>query len=239
MKITYIHHSSFLVECEQANMLFDYFEGNLPDISKEKPLYIFSSHRHADHFSPVIFNQFEHYDKVTFILSNDIWANRVPKDCLDKTVFLGKNTTETIGQLEVSTLRSTDEGIAFLVTLGKETIYHAGDLNDWTWIGEEEDWNKKMRRVYRSIVSEIKEVRIDAAFLPLDGRQGEEFYQGMDYFLKTAADVGAVFPMHCWGDYTVIPKLKAMPQSATYRDKIRDIDREGQVFELKTGNDVH
>ena len=27
MKITYIHHSSFLVEMEQIALLFDYFEG--------------------------------------------------------------------------------------------------------------------------------------------------------------------------------------------------------------------
>ena len=38
MKITYIHHSSFLVETEAAYLLFDYFQGKLPEISQEKPL---------------------------------------------------------------------------------------------------------------------------------------------------------------------------------------------------------
>ena len=32
MKITYIHHSSFLVETEENYFLFDYFEGKLPQL---------------------------------------------------------------------------------------------------------------------------------------------------------------------------------------------------------------
>ena len=50
MKITYIHHSAFLVETESAYLLFDYFQGKLPEFSEEKPLYVFASHRHPDHF---------------------------------------------------------------------------------------------------------------------------------------------------------------------------------------------
>ena len=51
MKITYIHHSAFLVETESVYLLFDYFQGNLPELSEKKPLYVFASHRHPDHFS--------------------------------------------------------------------------------------------------------------------------------------------------------------------------------------------
>ena len=57
MKITYIHHSAFLVETESAYLLFDYFQGKLPEFSEEKPLYVFASHRHPDHFSKVIFDR--------------------------------------------------------------------------------------------------------------------------------------------------------------------------------------
>lgn len=37
MKITYIHHSSFLVETEENYFLFDYFEGKLPQLKEDKP----------------------------------------------------------------------------------------------------------------------------------------------------------------------------------------------------------
>ena len=52
MKITYIHHSSFLAELKGAALLFDYFEGSL-SLPEKKPVAVFVSHRHGDHFSPV------------------------------------------------------------------------------------------------------------------------------------------------------------------------------------------
>ena len=51
MKITYIHHSSFMAELEHTALLFDYFEGDIPEIPEDKPLFVFASHRHGDHFS--------------------------------------------------------------------------------------------------------------------------------------------------------------------------------------------
>ena len=50
MKITYIHHSSFMAELEHTALLFDYFEGDIPEIPEDKPLFVFASHRHGDHF---------------------------------------------------------------------------------------------------------------------------------------------------------------------------------------------
>ena len=36
MKITYIHHSSFSVELERSVLLFDYFQGEIPEFDPEK-----------------------------------------------------------------------------------------------------------------------------------------------------------------------------------------------------------
>ena len=52
MRITYIRHSAFLVEWEDIVCLFDYAEGNLPEIARDKRLCVFGSHRHSDHFNP-------------------------------------------------------------------------------------------------------------------------------------------------------------------------------------------
>ena len=65
MKITYIHHSAFMAETDSACLLFDYFEGALPEIPVEKALYVFASHRHGDHFSEVIFHLAEKHEKIT------------------------------------------------------------------------------------------------------------------------------------------------------------------------------
>ena len=47
MKVTYIHHSSFMAELEHAALLFDYFEGEGPAGEGDKPLFVFASHRHG------------------------------------------------------------------------------------------------------------------------------------------------------------------------------------------------
>ena len=89
MKVTYIHHSSFLVETDENYFLFDYFEGELPEFKEDKPLLVFASHRHGDHFSPVIFELAGKHKKTGFVLSDDIWKRRVPEEFLGKTYFTG------------------------------------------------------------------------------------------------------------------------------------------------------
>ena len=44
MRVTYIHHSSFLVETERCYYLFDYEKGYLPKMNVTKPIYVLSSH---------------------------------------------------------------------------------------------------------------------------------------------------------------------------------------------------
>ena len=61
MKITYIHHSSFLIELETMTLLFDYTEGVLPEIRRDKPLLVFASHRHGDHYSEKVLDLIREY----------------------------------------------------------------------------------------------------------------------------------------------------------------------------------
>ena len=69
MKVTYISHSGFLIETKNCLFLFDYYEGKIPPLSQEKPLFIFVSHWHSDHFNPEIFSI--RHEKVHYILSHD------------------------------------------------------------------------------------------------------------------------------------------------------------------------
>ncbi|MEY8338603.1 MBL fold metallo-hydrolase [Lachnospiraceae bacterium 62-35] len=231
MKVTYIHHSSFLVETENRYLLFDYFKGMIPKLQADKPLFVFASHRHGDHFSQVIFQLAESHPEVNYILSSDIWKKQVPKYLLEKTIFLKSHVEEEIVPgIRVKTLKSTDEGVAFFIHCDGLGIYHAGDLNNWYWEGEPDTWNEKMERIYRSEISRIHGERIDVAFIPLDGRQEEKFYLGIDEFMKYA-DARVIFPMHCWGDFSVIKRLKAMDCSKAYRDRIVDITADGESFE--------
>ena len=226
MKITYIHHSSFLVELKQLSLLFDYFQGDVK-LPEGKPAVIFASHRHGDHFSPVIFDFAKERQDVYYVLSDDIWEKRTPSGLRERILFAGPGqefSLPWLSGISVRTFKSTDEGVAFLIRSPEGVIYHAGDLNNWQWEGEPKDWNRNMEVNYHRQLEAMKNEKIDVAFVPLDPRQGKDFYRGMDDFMKM---VGAarVFPMHCWDDFTVISRLKAMEESKDYRDRIMEIGR--------------
>lgn len=227
MKITYIHHSCFLAETESACLLFDYFEGGLPPIPENKPLYILASHNHHDHFSETVFSL--NHPKITYLLSWDIPAERVPEG--KEVHFLQPQETWTDGCLSLETYRSTDEGVAFWCRVDGKQLYHAGDLNHWYWEGEDEDWNRDMTDSYRAEVAKMAGRKADAAFLPVDPRLEQWFYLGADGFMQQA-DADVIFPMHFWGDFSVCQQLQAHPCSENYRDRIVTIEEKGQSFSL-------
>ena len=161
------------------------------------------------------------------MLSDDIWEKRTPSGLRERILFAGPGqefSLPWLSGISVRTFKSTDEGVAFLIRSPEGVIYHAGDLNNWQWEGEPKDWNRNMEVNYRRQLEAMKNEKIDVAFVPLDPRQGKDFYRGMDDFMKM---VGAarVFPMHCWDDFTVISRLKAMEESKDYRDRIMEIGR--------------
>lgn len=229
MEVTYIYHSSFLVECEKRYLLFDYFKGQIPELDAQKPLIVFASHRHGDHFSEDIFDLAKEHEETWFVLSSDIWKKRVPESLLNRTLFLGSGRKEKFCGLQIETLKSTDEGVAWLIDAEEYVIYHAGDLNDWTWIGESDRFNQTMRRAYRRQIEKLVDKKIDIAFVVLDPRQEKEFAAGMTWFLQHV-QAAHIFPMHCWEDYSVIEKYKRLEEAKPYVNRICDITAPGERF---------
>ncbi len=255
MKITYIHHSSFSIEMENAVMLFDYFKGNVPLFDTKKHIFVFVSHKHPDHFDMGIFELAKTYPYITFLLSDDIQMDEahmdrkhIPQISRPHILSIGKNESiflpirkgsgkrEESGTadaekpgLYVETLASTDEGVAFIIACNNQVIYHAGDLNWWSWDGETQEEYMDMTNRFQREMAKIKGREFDAAFVPLDPRQENRFWWGFDYFMKTT-QTKLVFPMHFWKDYSVITKLKNMEKAKEYFNKIADIKEEGQIF---------
>ncbi len=238
MKITYIHHSGYLVALEAVLLLFDYVGGPLPELDAARDLIIFSSHRHGDHFDPLIFELDQKHPKVRFVLSDDIWKKRVPKTLLAKTSFVKPDTSMRLSlsdesEVNIAAYKSTDEGVAFVVRTGGQTIYHAGDLNDWRWEGESDSWNNKMHADYMRELEKMlaDNVKPDAAMIPVDGRLEQWFGLGLREFMDTVG-AGMIFPMHFWRDFGIIARLKQQAFTQDYRDRIADIVRDGQTFVL-------
>lgn len=231
MKITYINHSSFSIELDNCTLLFDYFEGEIPEFDKNKKLYVFSSHGHHDHFNSVIFDLESKYKDIKYILSSDI-KNIINKEANNIT-YIDVNEDISLDKLEIKTLESSDIGVAFIVNVEGKTIYHAGDLNWWHWEGENSDKeNKEAESMFKKEIDKIKNNHFDIAFVPLDPRQGEQYYLGFDTFMKNT-NTKIVFPMHCWGKYSIIKKLLESNHSNTYKDKIISINHKNQEFNIE------
>ncbi len=244
MKITYIYHSSFFLEAESCQLLFDYTQGELPAFNAGKPLYVFVSHAHHDHFQPSLFRTILEKAKqhgvsaVNFILSYDVPAPSLPQEEGLLAIQLSPHKSWTDSLLQVHTLRSNDAGVAFSISLSDQdtneksvtrNIYFAGDLNAWNWDGDAEDM--ALIKQYHEELSIIQDIPFDVAFLPLDPRLEEDAMQGItDFFTVCSCQAAHVFPMHCWGDYPLIEKTRNRLSSTPIAEKIISIHREGDSF---------
>lgn len=228
MKITFICHSSFLVETDSVSLLFDYYGGVLPVIPKDRPLYILASHSHPDHYSGKIFPLAERYPSVQYLLSSDIPKREVPENIRERTFFLQPGSFWEDSCLQIRTLASNDQGIAFWCSAGETQIYHAGDLNNWYWDGDAED--AAMADLYHNELKKIAGKTADLAFIPLDPRLKKPSLGILD-FMKTA-DARYIFPMHMWNHFELIPEIKKDPAAAAYRNRIMDITENGQIFSI-------
>ena len=201
----------------------------MPEFDPAKKLLVFASHSHPDHFNREILKLADVYPDVEYIFPKDIRIAK--KEQRESEHFMRKRDEITVGDTKVKSLRSTDEGVAFLVRCEDRIIYHAGDLNWWHWEEEDDAYNRMMRGDYQKEIETLTGEKIDLAFVVLDPRQEEQFYWGFDWYMRHT-DTKIVFPMHMWKQYEVQDRLIGMEVSEPYQEKIMRIREMGQVFEL-------
>ena len=205
MKVTNIHHSSFLVETNSCYYLFDYEKGNIPKLDINKAIYVFSSHSHHDHYNADVFSILKDLGmkNIYAVLSDDI---KPPVNIVVLQVSSGKEYELYHGQ-KITTFKSTDLGVAFLIEDNNKIIYHAGDLNDWVWDDESDSYNEQMTLNYKNqmqlLSNKLNQRKIDVAFVVLDPRQEKDYDRGLCTFLEYVS-VDKVYPMHYWGDKKII-----------------------------------
>jgi len=236
-KVYHIHHSGFLVETPEVYYLFDYDTGDLPHLDTAKPLFVFVSHSHADHYNPEVFPLLTSMSMkhITAILAKDISPKKYPS-CLMPAAPENLESIRSQGFIPVikayhsreyelpfhthiQTLLSTDSGVAFFLTRPEGTIYHGGDLNDWSIEATPEPERRQMTGSYLASIAKLKGKRIDIAFLPLDPRLGIYYAKGFLAFLKTA-DVRHAYPMHYWEHPEIITRF--VQEYPEYADIIVD-----------------
>lgn len=241
MRITYIEHSGFAVEWENCIWVFDYYRGEIPSWDKKKPLVVFSSHVHQDHFVPDIFDMFSEFEDVHYILSSDI-RKKVKKLNLEEDLnhridYMkpGEELFLTVGddeELEIWTLDSTDCGVSFMVRYEGKNIFHAGDLNCWVWDEDSKAEKNDMISRYQREINKLIHIPVSYAFLPLDHRLGDNYDLGIRYFMEHV-EVSHVFPMHLWGRYSTVIKFRDSLEDEKEKEKVVSVSYTGQQWEFE------
>ena len=209
MKLYYLYHSGVAVETERHLLIFDYYQDTLPGGAPAllqqvgKPVTVFASHGHYDHFNRTILTWKDAYPDITYVLSDDI----PPVDGCHR---IGPRKTLELPGLTVSTLRSTDQGVAFVVTCDGHTIYHSGDLHWWHWSGEPDRDNQIMETAYKREMERLEGVHLDVAFLPVDPRQEADGLRGIEYF-AAHNDCPCLVPIHYSWDPSILETLQRTP----------------------------
>lgn len=246
MQVIFVHHSCFLIEIDEKVLIFDYFDGSkvesynfmgkLPTYEVDTPIYIFSSHCHKDHYDMDVLRWADHYTNIHYIFSKDIRIspNFLKKHDIDtevrqKVTFVSPGKKYMVDDVEITTLKSTDAGVAYYVTTKGASFFHAGDLNDWKMEGVGDLINGRMKKAYRHEINKLKDKPINLAFVPMDPRLGADQFEGFDYFIKNT-DAEFIFPMHMWQDYSGIKEYKKRVSNLGMADRIIEINRENQVF---------
>ena len=217
MTITYIFHSGFALEGNECILIFDYWmdpENVIPDFLRSgKPMYVFSSHFHEDHFCRRIFEWKEQKENITFILSKDIVKHhRAQKE--EAQVWLAKGGTWQDEHVKVTATGSNDSGVSWIVEVENKRIFHAGDLNNWyaRFLNEDYSGGNIMSEEFGEVnpgreeklfLGELKDIRkitqkFDIVFFPIDGRIGNGYTRGGRQFIEQF-QTGLFIPMHFAG----------------------------------------
>lgn len=166
-RIHYFYNSGWLVETSRHFLVFDFIpnkEANVgfTDLSRQwqlspqnKPILVFISHDHQDHFTDSIFSLQKEAKEIRFILG---WQ---PKShpAVSHLSVLSPGDSLTEKDFTVYTHPATDDGSAFLVLVDGMSVYYAGDHALWA---------EELVTDYTAALEQIRArtSRIDIAFLP-------------------------------------------------------------------------
>jgi ankyrin repeat protein len=134
--VWYLGHSGWAIKTKNHFLIFDYMiepdKENPVDYSlasgyvncdelHDQNVYVFCSHEHWDHYSDSIFNWKNTISNIKYVLGH---RTNLPNA---EFTYLAPRIEKDIEDIKVSTIRSTDAGVAYLVEVDDLIIYHGGD----------------------------------------------------------------------------------------------------------------
>lgn len=208
MEITYIHHDGFAIETKNTIIIIDYFEESINEktllesiIDSDKTIYFLSSHRHHDHFCKTVLEYAR--ENIIYVFSGDIGKIHSDVRSVRNMNFINKGDIYQDELIKVTAYGSTDIGISFKIDVDGESIFHAGDLNNWHWNEEcDAKRSKKYEDDYLGELNYICEENnyFDIVMFPMDPRLGKDYARGATQFIEKIK-VRYFIPMHFWNEF--------------------------------------
>jgi len=131
--VYYLGHAGWAVETKNNVLIFDYFKMGQPADEPSfanggvntaeldgKKVTVFVSHKHNDHFDKSILGWNGKIGNLTYVFGER-------PDSVFACELIGPRESRVINGIGVSTIKSSDAGVAFFVAVDGVTIYHAGD----------------------------------------------------------------------------------------------------------------
>ncbi|MBN1272563.1 MAG: ankyrin repeat domain-containing protein [Candidatus Aminicenantes bacterium] len=198
--VWYLGGAGWAIKTKNKFLVFDYApmgsgpdepllaNGNInPEEIKGQHVYVFVTHAHNDHFNPSIFKWKDSLKNITFILGFEA------KNAPDHTAIKPRERKK-IDDMEIITIKSTDEGVGFIVSVDGLVLFHAGDHAN-----KAEDVNGPFRIEIDYLAG--LGIKPDMIFMPITGCGFQDegtIKKGIVYTLDHLKP-GAFFPMHAGG----------------------------------------
>lgn len=205
-EIVYFYQNCFLIKHGEEGILFDvpdksFIEENvfsLIDKISPENINLFFSHGHSDHFTKDL--SFFKDKKLRIFVPENIKIDK--KDVIslktDNDSFKDKD-------LKVSTIKSNDEGMAYILEWKGLRIYFGGDLASWYWEGlSKQEFELYVKYFFDTVENLKKKKPFDIVFSNADNRVRD---------LSGAKDImdalrpGLFVPMHLFGNIDILKQL--------------------------------
>ncbi|UCD18829.1 MAG: ankyrin repeat domain-containing protein, partial [candidate division WOR-3 bacterium] len=198
--VVYLGHSGWAIKTENHLLIFDYFEAQnralpidaslasgyvVPAEIKSENVMVFASHDHGDHYDPRILGWKNDAPNIRYILGFR------PRDIEHEYTYTEPHTTTELEGLTITTIRSNDSGVGFLIEVDGVTIFHPGDHANGSM-----DMSPNYTAEIDAIASMNK--NIDLAFGPILGCSlgtPESVQLGAHYAIETL-NPKVFMPMH-------------------------------------------
>lgn len=134
--IWHLGHSGWAIKTQNHLLIFDYSNNQnrplptdaslasgyiVPDDIKDENVTVFVTHHHGDHYDPTIFEWRHGVPNIQYVLG---FKDRQSDN---EYTLIGPRTERMLGDVKISTIKSNDAGVGFLVEVDGLVIFHAGD----------------------------------------------------------------------------------------------------------------